>query len=64
LNVLGGHLTGFELIQEDDVMSICLRCTDKRLDGEEVIVYNGGHKLSAKNPEACYTDRKSEIRIL
>jgi hypothetical protein len=45
-------------------MPIHIRCRDKPLDRQQVIEYNGVNTPSARNPTACYTARKPELRIL
>ena len=45
-------------------MPIRIRCRAKLLDSRQVIKCEGLNTPSARNPKACYTDRKPELRIL
>ena len=45
-------------------MPIRIRCRDKPPDRQQAIESKGINTLSVKNPKACYTDRKPELRIL
>jgi len=45
-------------------MLLRIRCPDKSLDRQQAFEYKGDNTPLARNPKACYTDRKSELCIL
>jgi hypothetical protein len=45
-------------------MPIRIRCRDKPLDEQQASGDKGVIAPSARNPTACYTGRKAELRIL
>lgn len=52
------------IIQGGCVMPIRIRCSDKPLDRQEAIEYKEISTPLARNPEACYTEKKPKFRIL
>ena len=56
--------TDFETINGGHVMPIRIRCRDKLPDSQQVFESKRFTTPSARNPNACYMDRKPEIRML
>ncbi len=45
-------------------MPIRIRCRDKPRDRRQAIEYEAVNAYLARNPTACYTGRKPELRVL
>jgi hypothetical protein len=56
--------TGLNPLQGGCVMPISIRRRDKTLDRRQAAKCKGVNMLSARNPDACFADRKPEPRIL
>jgi len=50
--------------EEKLIMPICTRCDNNPLDRVQEIGYTKVSASLARNPTACYADRKPELRML